>query len=605
MVEQYCTALLNQEKSLEDLQRHLRTTEELFRESVKRKNQQLDLLQSEVRRLKTSVGVRDEAASLQIDAALNAQASELRRAKEALAARDGEVDALTKQVSQLKIELADERARRTAALADDATGTKHALLMRDEEVEGLRKQLVNAQDAAMRLTAASSEAEVAIESRDAELAVLRARDAAGSSAAATFDVDQEELQRLRAKVGQDEMTVRAAEEARAVAELEVEQLEMSRAELAESAEAMRAELGEMRSRSIGGAGGGGGDELEVQRLRSKVEQLTQQLAAGGAVVGYPSGSNLPPMPMAGSQGSQGSVGPAPGGMEERSGMAPQVRSLVVAGDAVVGSTLTAQASFLDADESMCQYAWYRGSSSQPLATGRQTYTVSADDLAHELVVRVTPVASSGAVGDPLRASPSHPIALPLWLRDRLREWLGLGQKGFTNCAEGDKERHVLFRGKGLKVQDKGGKTLAKSDGYNGVAVRLDVDNSNGFTLTIVGKRAAIFTFHLTAPAGVRDLVLLVLRAFTDSSALDQFPVVPTNAASSSLHLSAIGSIMTPKEGGGGPSPASSITSEQQSLADVEESGTVGAASSSTLQRKSSSLAAAGRRLSFTRGAKKK
>ena len=74
MVEQYCTALLNQEKSLEDLQRHLRTTEELFRESVKRKNQQLDLLQSEVRRLKTSVGVRDEAASLQIDAALNAQA---------------------------------------------------------------------------------------------------------------------------------------------------------------------------------------------------------------------------------------------------------------------------------------------------------------------------------------------------------------------------------------------------------------------------------------------------------------------------------------------------------------------------------------------------
>ena len=59
-MEQYCSALLNQEKSLEDLQRHLRTTEELFRESVKRKNQQLDLLQSEVRRLKTSVGVRDE-----------------------------------------------------------------------------------------------------------------------------------------------------------------------------------------------------------------------------------------------------------------------------------------------------------------------------------------------------------------------------------------------------------------------------------------------------------------------------------------------------------------------------------------------------------------
>ena len=38
-------------------------TEELFRESVKRKNQQLDLLQSEVRRLKSSVAGRDDAAS--------------------------------------------------------------------------------------------------------------------------------------------------------------------------------------------------------------------------------------------------------------------------------------------------------------------------------------------------------------------------------------------------------------------------------------------------------------------------------------------------------------------------------------------------------------
>ena len=44
-MESYCSALLSQEKSLEELQRHLRTTEELFRESVKRKNQQLDLLQ--------------------------------------------------------------------------------------------------------------------------------------------------------------------------------------------------------------------------------------------------------------------------------------------------------------------------------------------------------------------------------------------------------------------------------------------------------------------------------------------------------------------------------------------------------------------------------
>ena len=89
----YTNALLNQEKSLEDLQRHLRTTEELFRESVKRKNQQLDLLQSEVRRLKSSVAGRDDAASGQMEAALNAQGVELEKTRERLRARDGEVAA--------------------------------------------------------------------------------------------------------------------------------------------------------------------------------------------------------------------------------------------------------------------------------------------------------------------------------------------------------------------------------------------------------------------------------------------------------------------------------------------------------------------------------
>ena len=58
----YCEALLNQEKSLEELQKHLLKTEELFRESVKRKNQQLDLMQTELSRLKTSAPASDEVA---------------------------------------------------------------------------------------------------------------------------------------------------------------------------------------------------------------------------------------------------------------------------------------------------------------------------------------------------------------------------------------------------------------------------------------------------------------------------------------------------------------------------------------------------------------
>ena len=83
--------------------------------------------------------------------------------------------------------------------------------------------------------------------------------------------------------------------------------------------------------------------------------------------------------------------------------------------------------------------------------------------------------------------------------------------------------------------------------------------------------------------------------------LDSYPVVPTAATDSALHLSALGSI--PKLEGGGASPASSITSEQQSLADVEEHKHMpGASSGVSTDRKSKtmSLAAAGRKLSFAR-----
>ena len=111
---------------------------------------------------------------------------------------------------------------------------------------------------------------------------------------------------------------------------------------------------------------------------------------------------------------------------------------------------------------------------------------------------------------------------------------------------------------------------------------------------------------------MRDLIALVLEAFKSPSSLDSLPVVPTSSESSSLHLSAIGreALNTTATPGGGNSPASSITSEQQSLADVEEPAAVARPSSNVGATKSkiggaSALAAAGRKLSFTRAPKKK
>lgn len=260
-----------------------------------------------------------------------------------------------------------------------------------------------------------------------------------------------------------------------------------------------------------------------------------------------------PLPRGGASGSGASGTPAQ----------PQVRSLVVSGDPLVGATLVAQASFIDAAEASSAFVWHR--STQPGHTLSRTasYLVTSDDLGQELVVHVTPVSDTGEIGDPMRASPSSPIALPGNVHSWLREWVEMGQRAFPNCKEGDKERQVHFTHEKIKLKDKSGKTLAKSDGYAAVSVRLDAESPASFTLSIGGRRG-VHEFVLTAPQGTRDLIALTLMSFTDVASLERMPVLATSASS---HLSSIGSLAlsAPQI-----SPNSSRTSEQVSLADVDE-----------------------------------
>ena len=94
-----------------------------------------------------------QAASLQIDAALNAQAGELRRAKETLAARDDEVNKLNRQVNELTLSLADEKAKLVAEQAQGAevSSLKLALQQREDELDALRSELADAQKATVRM----------------------------------------------------------------------------------------------------------------------------------------------------------------------------------------------------------------------------------------------------------------------------------------------------------------------------------------------------------------------------------------------------------------------------------------------------------------------
>lgn len=669
-METYCSALLNQEKSLEELQRHLRTTEvcagqplwhdshlvallslplrdlidlgdwasrtqDLFRESVKRKNQQLDLLQSEVRRLKTSVGVRDEAASLQIDAALNAQAGELRRAKEMLADRDSQVDKLTKEVVKLKTELADAKARNAAerARADEASQSQGQIARHEEELQSLRAELSQVSEHAQRLQAAQAEAEAALEARDAQLAAMREREEANlAGSGAVPGVSLEELASMRERADEAENArIEAEEKARALEERLGEREQTMHIK----EEEFQKEIAALRSSTMTAASNGSAaDAAEKRALQAQVDELQKQLAAAeraaeqklaaaeraaeqrvaaaeraaaeqavkaAAAVKVAAAPTPPPSRPAPAPAPDPGAGAALAGAmaaeqdpdeysdEEpepelpppSSGAAaaaePSVRSLVVAGDAVVGARLTAQVDFIGCDSSKCQYSWYRGGAL--VHEGQPFYVPTFDDIGHDLEVRVTPVGKfpdgQARVGEAKSGSSSSPIALPDDVQKMVVGWVEIGQRRFEGLLELDKgsekDRQLLFEKQKVKLRDGKGTTLSKPDDYKGVSIKFDKDPRT-FTL-IISLRKGSPTSHMLKckDSGMRDLIAMTLKAFTNLSQFQSMPIsTPSGSPNSALHLAAAGQITGAKPEGGGGSPASSMTSEQQSLADVDD-----------------------------------
>ena len=610
-------------------------TQDLFRESVKRKNQQLDLLQSEVRRLKTSVGVRDEAASLQIDAALNAQAGELRRAKEMLADRDSQVDKLTKEVVKLKSELADAKARNAAerARADEASQSQGQIARHEEELQSLRAELSQVSEHAQRLQAAQAEAEAALEARDAQLAAMREREEANlAGPGAVPGVSREELDSMRERADEAENArIEAEEKARALEERLGEREQTMHIK----EEEFQKEIAALRSSTITAASNGSAAEATEQRaLQAQVDDLQKQLAAAEraaeqklaaaeraaeqrvaaaerasaeqaakAAAAAPKVAAAPtpppsrPAPAPAPDPGAGAVLAAAMAAEQdpdeysdeepepelpppsidAAAAEPSVRSLVVAGDAVVTSKLTAQVDFIGCDSSKCQYSWYRGGAL--VVEGPASYVTTVDDLGHDVEVRVTPVGKfpdgRARVGEAKSGSSSSPIALPADMHKVIVGYAEIGQKRFEGLFELDKgsekDRQLLFEKQKVKLRDGKGTTLDKPDDYKGVSIKLDKDPQK-FTLIIIPKKGSTTSHMLKCKdGGVRDLIALTLKAFTNLSQFQSMPIsTPSGSPNSALHLAAAGQITGAKPEGGGGSPASSMTSEQQSLADVDD-----------------------------------
>jgi len=350
---------------------------------------------------------------------------------------------------------------------------------------------------------------------------------------------------------------------------------------------------------------------DLQRRLATAESQARSALTAAALPPAPAVSHVakPPPPYEDDEDEDGGLNPdLPDPAETPPTVVPQVRSLVVSGDAVVGSRLTAEVDFIGCDASTSQFSWHRGGSESMLVhTGSRSYTPSAEDLGMDIFVRVAPITANGAAGQAQQASPSSPIALPADVQQMVSGWVDIsGQKRFE-CVEShsEKERHVLFGRDKLKIRDKTQKTLAKSEGYAGVTIRFD-PSPLGFTLSVPIPKKGAATFVLQCKReGERDLIALALRAFADPSGIERMPVAPTSH-NSALSLAAAGQI-TGARPEGEDDMASSFTSEQQSLADVEEQRPpIGSAQSAAASSKPAvSKSSLKSKLSFSRNKAKK
>ena len=604
----YTNALLNQEKSLEDLQRHLRTTEELFRESVKRKNQQLDLLQSEVRRLKSSVAGRDDAASGQMEAALNAQGVELEKTRERLRARDGEVDALNAEMVSLKSDLQEERLSRRieGERATDASGLRAQLAERAKEVEALQKQLAQAQAIAAQHVDARAAAEAKLQQAQAELAEMRRRDEGVVSSSAELQLATQEADGLRAQLQakSDELRKEAvahdAAKRRAVAaeaELAAASSQAAAAGGAE-VEALRQKLADQSAAQQRAAAAA---EEQQQKLRERLNAAEAQSAA--AVAGLAPAASAPAASGGGGAtygsnlddddagGDELDVRAAPAAPD--SGGGPAVTALSLGGDATLGGTLLAMPTLDGADLADCVFAWFRGATLLPYADA-SALPLSVEDVGQVMAVEVTPISADGSEGAAVRAE-STPISLSADVHRALRSYIDRGECPFAGCIDGERERTLLFTRDKLKVRD--GKSTAFKDNYQATQLALSPADAAAFELAMpsAAKKAGGLLRLRVESAARRDMLYLTYRSFaTNGGFLARVPAAQGTAGALGIDLASL------PRADGPPSPTSSEAPSQT----ASEASAPGSSSRSKLGGLGGMAIASKRTLSFSRNKKK-
>lgn len=605
--EAYCLSLLQQERSLEELQNHLRRTEELFRLSTQRKAKQLDALQAEVRRLKSNVSSAESEVHAQFEERLSAAIADAAAARKQLAHRDAEIDALASQNAQLKSDLADERAWRQAEKrrVDEIERQKSTIeASHSGEIDSLQGQLLSAEEAARRLQSASAEAEAALEQalreREAELERLRARVADRDSEDASDRAAREIAEEARAGVEHkiDELTRALASkeqeladeqfksnvaEAGAVAveaqrKMLEKQLDRLQAEAqaayvaakeaeerARVAEAARAEAVQTASDTAYTRSNGDPHEPAAPRDEGGSRRRQQPLPqppppphgqdglarrTDGGIQEEETSLNVysserpepahqqyvpavaPSQHRASLRDAYGRVRDIPDAVPEDDALLeppevvrtdevapaelskPELDDLTLQGGPTMSHMLTATANVRDAG-TVLQYVWFRGASRRHQEGPH--YLLTADDVGHEISVRVTPVSADGELIGAARRASSETVRVAPEVPHKLAEWVGRGERKFEGLVDAEgRERMLLITLDKVKVRDRSNKTVAKE--------------KTGALFIEAGPDEVSFALHLQAEhiapivlrsrnSFQRDLISLTHRAFVQPSSI--------------------------------------------------------------------------------------
>ena len=237
---------------------------------------------------------------------------------------------------------------------------------------------------------------------------------------------------------------------------------------------------------------------------------------------------------------------------------PDLDDLILQGGPIMSHMLTAAANMRDA-RTVLQYVWFRGASRRHQEGPH--YLLTADDVGHEISVRVTPVSADGELIGGARRASSETVRVAPEVPHKLAEWVGRGERKFEGLVDAEgRERMLLITLDKVKLRDRSNKTVAKEK-TGALFIEAGPDEIS-FALHLQAEHIAPIVLR-SRNSFQRDLISLTHRAFVQPSSIHSLFVSdrPEEDTQQRVELEST-------YAGHDASPPSSMASDTPDLSDV-------------------------------------